>query len=87
MVRYQQALRLEPDSPEAQNNLGIVLAKQGRLDEAAACYQQALHLKAEYPDAHNNLGNVLEKQDKLDEAMVRFGVQRRPQLPNLHWRW
>ena len=65
----QQAFRLQADDAQAQNNLGIVRAQQGRLDEAAARFQQALRLKPDYPDAHNNLGIVLEKQDQLDEAL------------------
>jgi Flp pilus assembly protein TadD len=69
---FPQALQLKPDDAEAQNNLGIALAQQGRLDEAAACFQQAVRLKPDYPDAHNNLGNILEKQDKLDEALACY---------------
>jgi Flp pilus assembly protein TadD len=84
---YRQALRLVPDDPEAQNNLGIVLARQGRLDEAGARFQQALRLKDDYPDAHNNLGNVLEKQDKLDEAMACYqqALRLKPHYPEAHY--
>ena len=34
--------KLEPDHAEIHNNLGIALAKQGKLTEAAACYRLAL---------------------------------------------
>ena len=42
MACYQQALCLRPDYAEAHSNLGVALAGQGKLTEAAACYQQAL---------------------------------------------
>jgi lipoprotein NlpI len=58
----QQALRLQPNYPEARNNLGIVLARPGRLDVAAACSQQALRLSPKSPEAHNNLGLVLANE-------------------------
>jgi tetratricopeptide (TPR) repeat protein len=83
----QQALRLKSDDADAQNKLGIVLAEQGRLDEAAARFQQALHLQPDYPDAHNNLGIVLEKQDQLDAAMARYqhALRLKPNYPEPHY--
>jgi tetratricopeptide (TPR) repeat protein len=68
----QQALRIKCAGADAQNKLGIMLAEQGRLDEAAARFQQALDLRPDYPDSHNNLGIVLEKQDQLDAAIARY---------------
>ena len=41
-VSYQQALRLQPDRPEAHNNLGLVYLAQNRLSEAAAQFSLAL---------------------------------------------
>src|SRR5271157_901936 len=83
---FQRAPELKPEDAEAQNNLGISLAQQGRLDESAACFQQALRLKPDYPDAHNNLGNILEKQNKLDEAVACYhqALRLRPADPEAH---
>ncbi|MGC3998764.1 MAG: tetratricopeptide repeat protein [Anaeromyxobacter sp.] len=39
---YRKALALQPDYPEAQNNLGQLLAKAGRYDEALAAFDAAL---------------------------------------------
>ena len=82
------ARRAGPDAAEAdaQNNLGIVLAGQGRLVEAAARFQQAIRLKPDYPDAHNNLGSILEKQDKLDEAMASYqqALRLKANFPDAH---
>lgn len=58
-----------------ENNLGIMLKRQGRLAEAEACYQQALRDNPRYPDAHvnlSNLGGVLAGQRRFAEAEQCF---------------
>jgi len=48
-------LKIDPDSAEAHNNLGIAYGKQNRLDEAAKEFIAALKIKPNYAEAHNNL--------------------------------
>ena len=36
-----RAVQIRPDFAEAQNSLGTLLEKQGKLEEAAHCYRQA----------------------------------------------
>jgi Tfp pilus assembly protein PilF len=62
----------------AHNDLGNMLAKQGKLDEAIQHYQQALQFNPDYVDAHNNLGVALARQGKLPEAVEQY--QRALQL-------
>lgn len=69
---FRRASELDPEFPDAHNNLGNVLKDQGRLDEAAACYARALELKPDFAEAHNNLGNALRAQGRLDEAAASF---------------
>ncbi len=66
---YQQVLKLKPDYPEVNFNLGNVLKQQGNLDLAIEYYQKALKLKPDYAEAHGNLGNILKQQGKLDAAI------------------
>ncbi|MBL0941880.1 MAG: F-box/SEL1-like repeat protein, partial [Alphaproteobacteria bacterium] len=47
-------------------NLGVMLSKQGRLEEAETFYRQAA--SQGLAEAQRNLGLLLEKQGKLDEA-------------------
>jgi predicted O-linked N-acetylglucosamine transferase (SPINDLY family) len=64
----RQALRLRYNIPEAHNNLGVVLAEQGRRAEAVASFREAVRLKPDYAEAHNNLANALRELGFLEEA-------------------
>jgi len=39
---YRTALKLDPSSATAKNNLGVILNEQGQYDEAIAMYHKAL---------------------------------------------
>src|SRR5215203_3907881 len=54
--RYRQAIALQPESPQAYNNLGVALQAQGALVEAIPCFERAIALAPGYPDGHFNLG-------------------------------
>ena len=57
---FEDALRARPNYPEAQNNLGILLAKTpGRTAEAIAHFEAALQLDPKLVQAHRNLGMLL----------------------------
>jgi tetratricopeptide (TPR) repeat protein len=64
----QTAIRERPNSPEAHNNLGLVLAQEGRLAEAAARFRNVVRLKPDFADGHSNLGNALQELGSLEEA-------------------
>jgi tetratricopeptide (TPR) repeat protein len=65
-------LRLRPDVPEVHNDVGIMLAEEGRYPESVVYLQEALRLKPDYAFAHNNLGNVWRELGKLDEAAACY---------------
>lgn len=73
---YREALAQQPNFPQALLNLGSVLERQGRNDEAISCWQQALGYidAAEMPDpglqkhALNNLGRLLEQLHRYPES-------------------
>lgn len=45
IASYQKALQLEPNFPEAYNNLGNALREAGRPEEAIACYTACIQLQ------------------------------------------
>jgi Tfp pilus assembly protein PilF/peroxiredoxin len=65
---YEQALVLQPDLPEASNDLGALLAEGGDLEGAIARFRAALAAAPDYPDALNNLGYALLLTGRPEEA-------------------
>jgi Flp pilus assembly protein TadD len=53
-------------------NLGVVLDRAGKAEDAIKQYEQALRLDPEYAEAHNNLGTALMKQDRREEAIGHY---------------
>ncbi len=71
-----EAFELCPDSPDAIQNIGMNLARVGRLNEAIVFYEHALQLRPEFPEVHRNLAYAL---------LQRGDYQRG--WPELEWRW
>ena len=82
----RQALLYQPRSAHAHYNLGTVLWRQGRPDEAVVSFQLALREKPDYVDAHLDLGNVYKDQGRLDEAIAayRSGLHHKPDAAYVH---
>ena len=72
IVRYRQALVLDPECAGIHNNLGTALCEQGKLEEAEASYRLALDLGPDDAEAHNNLGTLLYQQGRPDEAAASY---------------
>ena len=47
-----------PELPEVQNNLGVMLAAQGKIDQARQAFEHALLNNPDYATAHENLGDI-----------------------------
>jgi tetratricopeptide (TPR) repeat protein len=82
----QLALRLQPDYPEAANNLGLILQAQGKNQAAIAQFREALRLGPNAPMVHNNLGNALRLEGEKAQALACFrqAVQLGPNLAEAH---
>ena len=65
---WTRALALNPELDFAHNNLGLVLAAQGKLEAAERHYREALRLNPGFAEAHNNLTGILVARGRLDEA-------------------
>ena len=76
---WTHALAVTTGNTIVHNNLGVVLADQGKLEEAIAHYSEALRIKADSADAHNNLGVALADQGKLEEAIAHYSEALRIQ--------
>ncbi len=60
----RQALKLQPDMPEAYNNLGWCTARLGNFDEAIQNFREALKVKAGFASAMANLNWAQGEKDK-----------------------
>ena len=69
---YRTTIDRNPACWMAHNNLGLMFAGQGHLDEAIEEYHQALKIKPDFAGAHNNLGCALASRGQLDEATAQF---------------
>jgi len=76
----EQAAALEPESPQARNNLGIAYRKRGRFAEAIASCQEAIRLRPDFFQAHNTLGlaYVAAGRPELAVEAYRRAIELRP---------
>jgi predicted O-linked N-acetylglucosamine transferase (SPINDLY family) len=68
----QRAVDLRPDGAIYRSNLGQVLERLGRFEDAEHAYRTAISLDPECAEAFNNLGRLLQGQDRLGEAESQF---------------
>jgi spermidine synthase len=63
---------MKPDSVEANNNLGIVLAQAGRPSEAAALFRAALDSNPDDARLHANLARALRQMGSVSQAVEHY---------------
>jgi tetratricopeptide (TPR) repeat protein len=72
LVQYREAARLDPDNAMARFNIGNLLDKMGKPEEALPELFKAVQLDPKPAHAHNVLGGVLLKQGRDAEAIEEF---------------
>ena len=84
---FEHTLDVTADNSMAHTNLGVVLAGQGKLDEAVFHYIQALRIKPDHLEARINMGVALASQGKLDEAVAHYSraLQIKPDFAGAHY--
>lgn len=77
------ALELDPDSPEARANLGLVLLRRGELSAASTELARALALDRDLAAAHVTLGNLRVAEGRPAEAEGCYvaALRIQPELP------
>jgi tetratricopeptide (TPR) repeat protein len=69
---YRTTIKKNPACWMAYNNLGKLLAENGRMDGVMSDFQMALKINPAYQEAHYNLGIVLAKMGRTDEAVAQY---------------
>ena len=82
----EEAVRINPDLPEAHGQLGTALLKRGQLEHAEASLRRALNLDPNFVDALYNLGLIAHRRNNYSEAARHFAlaVSIRPQHFDAH---
>ena len=65
---------------DAATQLGLLLVRQNRLDEAREAFQQAISVQRDHVSAINNLGVLYMQTHKVDDAVAafRYGMEVAP---------
>lgn len=69
---FERAIAVTSNNYVAHNNLGELLARQGKLDEATTQFQASLDANPDFSQARQNMGMILIKQGKPQEAIAEF---------------
>lgn len=70
-LHFRKSLAVEPTA-EIYSDLGFVLDRQGKSEEAIDNYHEALKLDPKCESAHFNLAVSLLRRDRLDEAAAQY---------------
>jgi tetratricopeptide (TPR) repeat protein len=84
---YATFLNRYPDNVEARSNLGVVLARLGRTEEAIAAYREAISRAPSQQSIRLNLGLALYKAARFPEAAAEFAAVVSAQPLNLQARY
>jgi protein O-mannosyl-transferase len=70
----------------AHTNLGMLLFKRSRVDEAIARYQNALDIRPDFAEAHLNLAVALLQKSQVDQAIAHceMALKTAPSLTEAH---
>ena len=72
VVLWRHALAVTENNYVAHYNLGLLLAKGGRLKEGIAQFSDAVRINPNYTEAQYSLGVANEQQGNLDEAVRHY---------------
>jgi cytochrome c-type biogenesis protein CcmH/NrfG len=73
---FSKASRLNPQEPEIQNWLGIVLSEKGQRGPAEAAFRRAVQIDPKYANAHINLAFVYVLQKPALVELARLHYQK-----------
>jgi tetratricopeptide (TPR) repeat protein len=84
---YEKAVEANPANPETYYDLGLVLERLGRLEEAARTYRWGWDRQANYLPCSAALGNVRRRLGRLEEAKIAFRGRFVADKDVVDWTW
>jgi len=82
VLKYKEAVNLEPNFVSAYANCGVALFDLKRFDESIYFYTQAIALNPGISQLYHNMGNVLVELEQFDAAVDAFNkaIQLEPNV-------
>ncbi|MGV8174453.1 MAG: tetratricopeptide repeat protein [Methanothrix sp.] len=84
--RYEEALRLNPNSTHALNSKGIILGSVGCFNQSIECFDKVLDLNSSHAEVWNNIGVSLDWSERDAESLGYYN-QAIDLNPNLAVAW
>ena len=69
---YNQILKIDPEHPHAQNNLGLLFQNTGDYQKAKVFFEKAIEIDPNYAQAHTNLGTIFKELGDYQKAKVCY---------------
>ncbi len=69
---WNYVIALDPNSAIAHNEIGTLLQKEGKFEEAVEHFRRVVRINPNYFAVHYNLGNALAGLGKMDEATGEY---------------
>jgi protein O-mannosyl-transferase len=69
---FRHALAVTTNNDVAENNLGIVFLRQGKVEEAISLLQAAVDLRPDNSPAHENLAKALLQKGQVSDALIHY---------------
>jgi len=91
IAAFREAIRLNAQaaapSPWAPFNMGLLMMRMEKLEEAEAQFRASLKITEAFPPAHYRLGQTLEKQGRIDHARAELerAIALDPTYPDPHY--
>ena len=84
---YRRVVSIDPTYAAAWNNLGLLLHRMGRYDEAGTAYLSALDQDPQCCEAAYNLGSLHEDRGEIDDAIgdYRKALELSPDYADAHF--
>ncbi|MEB3206924.1 MAG: tetratricopeptide repeat protein [Vampirovibrionales bacterium] len=72
IAMFKKGLSLDPNNPDAYNQLGEVYRMKGLMSEAASAFEKAAELDPDYSEALANLGSAKQASGDMNGAMALY---------------
>jgi len=72
VILWKDCVIKSPHQSRQHYNLGVVLARNGNLDDAIKHYHVALNFKPDYVEAYYNLGNAFARKGDVEAAIYNY---------------